>query len=543
MFNQAKARQYIRIPVPQQRVRCTNTITSPSIWQRARAVVSSAIAKVRVIGACVVSFVSKKATGARRALARVARAAMIRRPWVLTRDGSQDAASRAVNWCRTTWRRVIHPFMRIRVAVLGIGAVVVGLAVAPVVTLASLAGCGVALLGLSRLIRRLEVTDHPAARAALRIIEVAAQILCVVAYVAAGAVVIAISAVSAAFAVTEVLELVLRYLDVPLAVSLAALAFFVLTASWGLVAIEAAWLALVYEAKVPAQASRPRSQDRQAIPLIRVDAERAWNGDDTIDIVPGTAETSVADEETQEAMNIDETNEADQVAVRVTKCMGCDLDDASPRFGLGNMTSLCGQCFEYLVEDELIAAADRGEVSAKDVAGAVRSGIAVPAYVVVATGARLRNTRINLDNEAITCRTPARVLSEQDPSRIHWAETGWWFDGRGNRRARRWHGFVSGRIATTVEYQHEKDSRGFYFVVEGDSWTSSCFKTLAGAQDAAADEISDRQRTGVRAVPLTDSEAHTLLASHVERAINAGIKVPADVLPAHMRAYAQDGPS
>ncbi len=462
---------------------------TPSIWQRLRGATSTAVAAVRSAGARVIALIVRKATGARRALVRIARAAMVRRPWVLTRDGARDGASRAAGWCRITWRRVIYPFMRVRVAALGIGAVVVGLVVVPVATLATLAGCGAALLGLSRLIQYLEGTDHSTARVVLRIIEISAQVLRVVAYVAAGAVVLVISVASVAFAVTEVLELVLRYLDVPFAVSLAALAFFVLTASWSLGMLEVAWLVLVHEGKAPVRVAKPRPQGRQAIPLIRIDAERAWNSEETVGIVPGTAEPLAAEEEAQETMDM--TDEA-----RVTKCMGCDLNDASPRFGFGSMTSLCGSCFEYLAEDELVAAADRGEVSAKDVAAAVRAGIRVPAYVIVMTGTRLRHARIDLDVEDITCHTKARVLSEQDPSRIHWGETGWWFDGRGRRLVRRWHGFVSGQVAAMVEYQHEKDSRGFYFIVDGDSHISSCFKTLAGAQDAAADEISDRRRVG-----------------------------------------------
>ncbi len=465
---------------------------SPSLWQRLRSVASSAIATVRTTAGRVVAFVTRKTTGARRALARVARAAMVRRPWVLTRDGvkhvaetvhmgNRAAAVRVANWFRfqrkyaprkvsswtkDTWRRVIHPFMRVRVTVLGIGAVVVGLAVAPMTTLAVLAACGAMLFGLSRLIRRLEDVDHSAARAALCVIEIAAQVLCVAAYIAAGAIVLAFSAASAAFAVTEVLELVLRYLDVPFAVSLAALTFFVLTANWGFGAIEVAWLVLVHETKAPTQATRSHAQDRQAIPLIRVGADHAWNDD------------QIADEAAHDAVR----------PVQVAKCMGCDLEDAGPRFGFGNMTSLCSDCFEYLAEDELVLAVDRGEVSAKDVAAAVQAGVKVPAYVVITTGARLRNTRIDLDREAITCRTKARVLSEQDPSRIHWAETAWWFDGRGERRARRWHGFVDGHVATFVEYKHEKDVRGFYTEI-GDVR----FKTLSGAQDAAADEIADRK--------------------------------------------------
>lgn len=462
-------------------------VLAPSLWERLRGAVSVAAAAVRSAGARVVAFVARKATGVRATLSRVARAALVRRPWVLTRGGARDAASRAAGWCRTTWRRVVHPFMRVRVAALGIGAAVLGLVVAPVTTLVTLAACGAALVGLSRLIRRLEGSDHPVAHVILRAIEVVAQVLRVAAYVAAGAAVLVISAASVAFAATEVLELVLRYLDVPLAASLAALAFFVLTASWGLGVVEIAWLALVYEGKAPARAARPRPEGRQAIPLIRIDAERAWNGEEIVGVVPGIAGLAP----TEGAMDmVDET----EPSPRATQCMGCSLDDASPRFGFGCMTSLCGECFEYLAEDELVEAADRGEVDARDVTAAVQAGIAVPAYVIIATGARLRSTRINLDLEDITCRTEARVLSEQDLSRIHWAETGWWFDGRGGRRARRWHGFVSGQVAATVEYQHEKNARGFYFTVGDDSWTSRCFKTLAGAQDAAADEVSDRRR-------------------------------------------------
>lgn len=529
---------------------------APSLWQRLRGAASVAVSAVRSAGARVVAFVARKATGARAALSRVVRKAMVHRPWILTRDGAkdavscvthrgrimrrraaslartvraslvfrpwiltrdgaQDAVSRATEWCRTTWSRVIRPFLHVRVVALGIGAVVIGLSTAPVATLTVLAGCGAALVGLSRLIEHLEGSVRPSACVVLRVIEAAAQALRVVVYVAAGAAVLAIGAASAAFAVTEVLELVLRYLDVRLAVSVATLAFFVLTASWGLVLAEIAWLALVHERKPSSRATRADSGEHQAIPLIRIDAERAWNGDAVVDIVPGTAVPMATAAEMQETLNMTKHVEravnagfqvpahvlpatmlkacAQAVRVDTAKCMGCDLDDRSPRYRIGNMSSLCGTCFEYLVEDELVAAADRGEVSAEDVTAAVRAGISVPAYVVIVTGARLRSTRINLDIEDITCHTEARALSEKDLSKVHWAETGWWFDGRSNRRARRWHGFVSGRIAVMVEYQHEKDSRGFYVVASDSSWDRGPFRKLETAQDAAADEISDRQ--------------------------------------------------
>lgn len=479
-----------------------------SIWQRLRGATFAAVAAVRSAGARVVALVARKVTGARAVLSHVVRAALVRRPRILTQDGirhvaetvhvgNRAAAVRVVNWFRfqrkyaprkvsswtkSTWHRVVHPFMRVRVVVLGIGAVVVGLAVAPIATLVTLAVCGAVLIGLSHFIERFEASDRSIARVALRALEMVAQLLRVAAYIVAGAAVIAISAVSVVFAVTEVLELVLRYLDVPFAASLAALAFFVLTANWGLAVVETVWFAWVHEGKSSVRATRPHSGERQEIPLIRYDAERAWNRSPE----PGAVE---------------EVQETTVVVSVSPRCMGCDLDDQNPRYRVGNMSPLCNECFKCLIDDELIMAADQGAVTSEDVTTAIQNGIAVPAYVIIATGARLRSTRIDLDHEAITCRTEARVLSEQDPSRIHWAETGWWFDGHGNRRARRWHGFVGGRLATRAEYEHAKEKRGFYAMslVSGTpgSWDRGPYRTLAAAQEAAADEISDHLAANV----------------------------------------------
>ncbi len=479
-----------------------------SIWQRARRVASTAVFAVRSAGARVIAFVARKATGARAAVSRVARAAMIRRPWIMTRDGAvhaaqtvhagnRVAAARVTNWfkfqkkyaprkvsswAKNTWSRVVRPFMRVRVVALGIGAVVIGLVAAPIATLTITIATGAALLGLSRLIAALEVSSRPSAHTALVVIEYAAQAFRLVAYAIAGAAVIAISAVSIPFALTEVAELVMRYLDVPHATSLAALAFFVMTANWGLGVVEVAWLALVHDNARKSKSTKSSAGERQAIPLIRTDAERAWNGVEVVNLVPSSAVALASEEETMNAT---------APASSTTPCMGCDLDDRSPRFRVGSMSSLCGDCFKCLVDDELITAADRGEVSAEDVLAATRAGIQVPAYVVIATGARLRSTRIDLDREAVTCRTEARVASEQDSSKIHWAETGWWFDARGSRRARRWHGFVSGLVVAVIEYEYRKDIRGFYVSIENDV-LHKAYKTLAGAQDAAADEIGDR---------------------------------------------------
>jgi hypothetical protein len=503
MHNQARVLQYI--PVMQGRTRCTNTLPTPSIWQRARAAVSSAVAKVRVVVARVVAVVAKKATGARASIARVARAAVVGRPWIMTCAGAGHAASLVSSWCQDTWRRVVRPFMRVRVAVIGIGAVVVGLVAAPVATLVILAGCGAALVGLSRLIAALDASDRAAARVVLMVIEYAARAGRVVAYVAATAVVVALCLVSAAFAATEVLELVLRYRGVANATSLAALAFFVLTANWGLVVVETAWLALAHSDKLRA---RTQSQERQEIPLIRIDAERAWNGDagsardpEVLDVPavfasPEDACRFGASARSESILEVFSSVDNAKPSARTGKCEGCDLDDGSPRFGIGRLSSLCGECFSFLVEDELVCAAEDGQVSADDVTCAIGAGIRVPAVVIIASGARLRRTRVELDVEDITVRTSARALSELDASKVHWAETAWWFDARGNRRPRQWHGFVSGRVAAKVDYEHDRSARGFYVSMPTREDSPRArgmgpYRSLSYAQEIAADEVSD----------------------------------------------------
>lgn len=472
-----------------------------SLWQRVCRAASSVVQTVRAASARALSFVVRKTAGARKAIRQVARAAMTRRPWVLSREGAKHALDQSITWGRDTWVRVVRPFMRVRVAVLGIGGVVIGLVVAPITTLTVIAGTGAALIGLSRLVEVLEGSARPGARIALLVLEYVAQVSRVLAYAVTAGVVAGICIISVPFALTEIAELVLRYLEVPHAASLATLAFFVMTANWGLSMVEVAWLAFIHDGNRTAVPAVTAS----AVPLIRTDCDTCGVNEASheslgahggagaslcMDCVEERSEPLATEEEMQETFDIIDAGSAR--IVPSSTCEGCGKVDANPRFGIGNMSALCGECFKYLLDDELIMAANQGSISAEDVQAAIRVGIQIPAYVIIATGARLRSTRIDLDREAITCRTEARVRSEQDVSKIHWAETAWWFDGRGGRRARRWHGYVAGRDVTYIEYKHEKDVRGFYTDV-GDIR----FKTLAGAQECAADEVSDRMRTKV----------------------------------------------
>ena len=504
-----------------------------SAWQRARAVASNVVTRVVRVVKSLVTRAGTAITGAGRKIkarmARVARAIMVRRPWVMTRDGASYAARRAATWSKDTWRRVIHPFLRVRVVALGFATFVVGLAVAPVATIAITAASGVVLVGLARAISTLETLGHPAARVMLMVIEWVAQAGRVLAYVATAAVIMGFCFASVAFAATEVLELVLRYARIPYAVSIAALAFFTLTGNWALLCVEIAWLALT---RRPAMSDA--SRERRAIPLIRIDAERAWNGNEVVDVVPGIPAPLMSNAEIADMTAV--FSGVDKAAGvlgwngKTLKCEGCDRDDGGPRFGIGKLASLCGGCFACLVDDELIAASDEGRVSADDVVAAVTAGVSVPGYVIIASGARLRSTRVAYDGEAITVRSPERVRSEEDPTRIYWAETAWWFDGRGERRARRWHGFVGGRIASVIEYLYARDERGFY-VIEPAHGTrrgaAGPYRKLETAQEFAVDEIADL------GIPKFLAWAESCAAPHVER----------DGLPPHMQGYAQEATS
>lgn len=469
MHSNASVRQWI--PIPRQRTRCTNTLQA-SRWQRLRAAtvsIATRVAnKIESVVARAIAAVSKAGLALKARMRRIARAVMVRRPWVMTADGAGHAVSRGLAWSRDTWHRVVRPFLKVRVVALGVGSFVVGLAVSPVATLTVVAAGGVVLVGLSRLISVLETSNSRAARVTLSVIETAAQVGRALAYVAAAALVLVLCLASPAFALTEGLELVLRYKNVPNALSISTFVFFILTGNWTLAAVEVAALMFV------STRTRKSNVERQEIPLIRVDANRAWNGDEMVQTHVKVMEANLAHD-------------------RTPPCLGCDLDDGGPRFGMGGLSSLCSECFAFLAEDELVNAADDGLVSAEDVLAAIAAGIPVPACVIIASGARLHSQRVSLDLEDVIVRSKARIESQNDLTQIFWAETAWWFDGRGNRRARRWHGFIGGRVAALVVFDHERGSRGFYALSPaGDgAWDRGPFHTLARAQEAAVDEISD----------------------------------------------------
>lgn len=465
-----------------------------SFWGRIRNTVSSVAARIASVvkrtAARVVRTTKAVAVGTARttkavvlgtgvAIARVARAAMVRRPWVLTRDGAKQAVSSAASWCNNTWHRVLRPFLQIRVAALAVGAVTVGLFVAPVVTVAITAGCGLVLVAAAKLILVLEkVADtSSAARTTLKVIEVLVQIGRVLVYAATAAFVVAASCVSMVFLATEVLELVLRFLNVPNAFYIALITSCVLTGNWFFAAFAALAMMPVpsfspftveMEIEEPVAKAASYASERQEIPVIH----------DIIDT---------------------------EVTVSSSPCMGCDRSDGGPRFSAGKLAELCHECFSFVVQDELIKAAESGQVSAENVEDAIRQGVSVPAAVIIASNAHPHHMRVQLDLEDITCRMGAsvRAHSEADHTKIFWLETAWWFDGRGVKKPVQWHGFVKGFVETFIVFEHAKHQRGFYamsIAVEGEgSWSEGPFRTLFRAQEIAADEISDRAITARQA--------------------------------------------
>jgi len=357
-------------------------------------------------------------------------------------------------WLKDAWVRGVKPFVRVRMAAVAVGATVVALVAAPVATVVWFSVAGLALLGVAKGIARLEAGGHTTL---LGVIEAVARAAYWALFAITVGVVLFLSITSLVFAVTELFELVLRLADVTRAVSIAALAFFVLTGNWAFAVLEAGWLGYVTQ---DARKTRSAAQRRQEIPTLKF-------------------------------IDVDGSESRSDMSV----CEGCGVMDGGGRYrALGMSSALCDSCFACWAEDELITAADAGLLNPYEVEVAVESGVNVPAYVVIKSGAKLRSVRIDLDREAVTCRTKARIDSKGDASKIHWAETAWWFDGRGNKRARRWHGFVDGVIRSVISYEHARDIRGFY--VMEPSGESRAYHTLEGAQMTVATLISDARIAG-----------------------------------------------
>ncbi len=472
------------------------------------------------------------------------------------RRAADKTATRVVAWLRETWHRVLRPFIRLRVVAYGIVFAVVGLVVAPVTTLLVAAGIGAALVGLSYVVEWLEGSSSRAARVALKAIEIVGQLVVGLVYAATIALTLVLCTYLP-FLLTEVLELVLRYLNVRNAVLISSLVYFALA---GEVAYFVVFGTLALLRWAPAR--RSRSIDEQTVESSgnrktrvvatesewatatkfeaalaksreRVAARHVAGAAATVDAVvslePLPSSAGMLVDEITLVRKGDFDGAAQLIAsrssaglgytleearawvarvakeenisprrVKLPKCSACGVDDGGMRFGLRGHHDLCGSCFNQLDTEEALEAARTGRLNKAGLARLRKMGVKIPKAVEAAVNAQLVNRRRELTLDEIG-KLSAVANSRDDVSRIHWAETAWWYDRDGKPRVREWLGFVDGRSVVAVEYRHEKESRGFDAWLLGaqkdDDRKVGTFHTLGGAQDSLGDALTNQAAT------------------------------------------------
>jgi len=433
----------------------------------------------------------------------------------------KTATSSAGSWIRDTWNRVLKPFLKLRGVVFGIVFGIVGLVAAPLTTILVVFGTGAFLWSLSYLVEHLESSTSRSARFALKAIEAVAQLIKGLVYVATFALTIAFCATSVAFAVTEVLELVLRYFDVEGAVWLSSVAYFVLTGNWAFLALIG--LMTLMTLKSNKEAVRPRSVDQQTVKApqhnrrTKIEKAKGW---DKVETAGGSiphadeprqfvfADAEIAEAQTRvdhwkaELKNVEKVardvarnTPAEPRCVKLPKCTACGIDDGGARYGLRNHKGICGECFKKLDEEDALKAAKKGKLTKADLGKMREAGVKVPAKVVEAVKNQPANCRVTLTLEEIS-NLSAVANSRDDLSKVYWAETAWWYDRNGTPHVREWLGFVDGKSVACVEYQHEKANRGYAAWVlaeqKDDDRKVGVFHTLTKAHEVLADELSDQ---------------------------------------------------
>lgn len=441
-------------------VSATQTPVKASFWSRVKSAAVSTAKRV----AKPFAFVAAKAAPAAKKVAQVTKRAAVKvaqtAQRVATKVASfvkpafakaQPAADKAVAWTKATWKRVLKPFLKVRVLALAILAFVVGLFVAPVATLIVTAATGAALYALSFGIEALEASNSKGARIALRGIELLMAFLKGAAYALTAAVTLAFCMLSLTFALTEALELVLRYYEVVGAAHIANAVFFVLNGSWVFAVI--AVISALARRRASAGRSLRRSVDEQ-------------------DVVSAGGNRRV----------------------RLPKCTACGADDGGARFALHGRRGICGDCFEQLTREDALEAARKGRLTQREYDLAVEHGMTPDGDVqraIVEASKRRYQALLSDEINAL----PQKAASESDSTKVHWAETAWWHDDKGAPHVRKWLGFVAGAVVAAVEYNHRAaDNRYRASLVAkpgADGKKLGGYRTLAKAFEVVWDALSD----------------------------------------------------
>lgn len=390
-------------------------------------------------------------------------------------------------WLRNTWRRVVRPFLKLRVIAFAIVIGAIALVIAPLQTLVTAFIIGAGLWALSYVVEQLEASSSRFARMALKVIEAVAQLLKALAYLAAAALTVFMAMGSAAFAIAEALELVLRYYDRKDAVSISTLVYFLLSGNWAMFTLLAMLEMTAYgrssarRRAVETQTVKAEYGNRRTAPVEYIDMKTALLQRAS----SGASKPVMAEQPLTEVPR----------RMKLPKCSACGIDDGGARLGLRNHKNLCNKCFDALDAEDALKAAKQGKLQASDLMKARKHGVKVPAPVANAVATQPANQRVNLSLEEIE-KLSAVANSRDDLSKIHWAETARWYDRDGKPHGREWLGFVDGKSVAAVEYLHDKRNRGFEAwllgVSKDDDRKVGMFHTQGGAQNAVADALTDQ---------------------------------------------------
>jgi hypothetical protein len=358
-----------------------------------------------------------------------------RRVVAIVKTTAKAVVARVKPIAKRAWAIALRPYLGGVLAGAALGTVIIGAFVAPATTIATLLVGGLVFVGLARGVRALEESDSRAAKVALDILEIVGQALRALAYAGAAVLAVAMASVSWTFAVFSVLLLVLAYLDVRGAGTIAFLAWCVLSGSWGFGLL---WLMWRGAARLTLSRSQPVAVDVPEYSEIRrepVEHAHVLRRDYVAVGAEEVADLIVPEpswEETYENATACDACGTTKGAARIRSNAVPFVTVGSPNFGKPHEASdamLCSSCYEAECEDNAIAL----------------------------TGVSLKKVSTNVVLNAVGREAlPEVAASKADVTQVFWAVTAWWRDRRSNHHERQWDCFHDGKVVATVVYDHSR---------------------------------------------------------------------------------------
>lgn len=341
---------------------------------------------------------------------------------------AKTAVAQAKPVARRAWTVALRPFLRGVAAGLALCGLVVGAFVAPLPTVLTLVVAAGTFFLLARFVKFLEnnASMSRLARVTLTVLEILGRSIVAVIYFNAALATVALCSVSWAFSAYTALALVLAYLDVRGAGTIAFLAWCALSGAWALGILWMLWrgTAMFARREVPEYSEIRLPHEEHADILHRHVAKGA---EEVADLVEPEAEWS-------------ETWKND------VHCAACGTDKGALRIrsndvpfvtagsgmgkpGRASTDMLCGACYDAECED----------------------------IAITMTGVSLKKRSLLVQlNEVGRTALPEVEKSKADPTNLYWAPTAWWRDRRGHMHERQWDCFAGGKSVATVIYDHQR---------------------------------------------------------------------------------------